>query len=140
MQRTRNEFFASARFAVDEYGGFRRRDAGDFFIKFEHRRCAPYHACWLGLRCCGFQFTRLGFALIERALHDGQHVFDLERLRDQIPRAFLRSLDSGFQRTEARNQNHRTSGAKLFEQIEARLRGFEMNVADDQIESAACKQ
>src|SRR5690349_2819072 len=67
----------------------------------------------------------------------GHDLFDLEGLRDEVPRAFARSLDGRVERAEAGDEDDGAGVAQLTQNVEAALRRFEVDVADDEVEAAA---
>ena len=103
----RDQLLARPRFADDEHGRARRRDARDLLVEFDHRGRAPDERRALvagrgrfGGGCArAFDFGRAH--ALERAPDGGDDLLDLERLRDEVPGALARSLDRRFERAEA---------------------------------------
>src|SRR5262245_25255159 len=126
MDRARHQLLPRARFARYERSRVRARGLSDQLVNRNHRRAAPdppwargfgeeHGACGLALSGLG-DFGPDGDVAPEEIGEDA----DLERLSDEIARAFGQGLNGQVYRTLRRNQNDRrlrADGAQLADDL-----------------------
>jgi hypothetical protein len=135
MDGPRHQFLAGAALTGHQHGRPRIGGIGNLLVDGEHAGGTPDHAGWHFITVV--QRQRRLRAFRERALNGCLHLSHVERLADVVECSRADGGHRRLQRAERADQHHlsgRMGGLHLFQDVEAGLRGIEVDVGDDEIE------